>query len=242
MPEVFDQFYLNLTLLNYHFKSGTPLNEKYKKMWGIIKTMIPIFNKLYENNDIQLSDIKNENFNDSSEEKTKYPSNNHQQLNTSDDMCSLFDSDDDKKFQPFQQLIQGEKDSDNNSTDDEDEKDEEGDKNVADLTATSLSQLDYVRKLRWAETIDDEDITDDDTTDDEDNEKDSNGNNSDNNSSINDDKKCSGGNDNNHSDSSETTFSDFSDSGLLKSLDDYDGWNPSNFNNYSTLNQAGIYL
>lgn len=151
--DLFDKFYLELTKLNYHFKTSKELTGKYQTIWGTIQKFIPIFNRIIEN------DIPDLNTFSSKENKTK-----DSDTNIDDDKYNDKSSDSDtvRLNDPFlDELFSSSTNktttyynnsslnlsSSSSSNDYED--DDEGDKQVIDLTSKSLKLLEQIQNNMW---------------------------------------------------------------------------------------------
>jgi len=143
--ELFNDFYIKLTVLNYKYRSKIQLNDAEKNSLNYLKIIIPIFNKLIDKDDLTIEDVKNfSNFsNIGNTDATKEQHTDY-----------LFvDTDTNKEQKPTI------------SDSDDDEPDPEGDKQVEELTEKSLRQLEIIKNKRWI-MIELEDEQDDGEVDD----------------------------------------------------------------------------
>lgn len=139
--KLFDSLYLDLTILNYKFKTNTKLDEKQLKTISYLKLLIPIFNRMQdEGSNIELSSILLEHQSNPIEvpkvlTNDYFPSAPVLRLpidNDSDEYCNM-----------------------NNEslkdTSDDTSEDLEGDLQVNTLTDTTLELLKKIQTTHWAQ-------------------------------------------------------------------------------------------
>ena len=147
--DLFNGFYLKLTLLNYRFRSKLDFLPSDLNIIKHLKILIPIFNRLDEKDDLTIDDVKN--FTSKEEKERKKSSDDY----------------------PFVDTIQNNSLKEQNTSNEEyDEEDPEGDKQIEELTKKSLAQLEAIKNRGWIiiEIADETEITETYSADDEDNE------------------------------------------------------------------------
>jgi len=166
----FDKFYLEITKLNYHFKMKKEMTDEYKKIWETIKVFIPIFNRIIENDTINLEEL------DESTNKTKDNDSNDSNEYNDNSSITLDDLFSDDIFSSQKDKADSKYDTNNNSESNDDEPDVEGDNQVIELTQKNLSLLEKIRNNMWI-------VIDHCDSDNENDSKDNNNNNDDSNES-----------------------------------------------------------
>ena len=147
--ELFKDFFLKLTVLNYKISLGLELDDNYKNIKNSMSIVIPIFNRILSDNTLALKDVI-----DNTKENTK--ENNKIESNL-DDSEYFFVND----YVSSTNIVT----SNTASIQSDDEPDIEGDKLVEELNKKSLEKLEEYKKnnILWIEEDDSSDISSEDS-------------------------------------------------------------------------------
>ena len=116
---MFNSFYLKLTLLNYRYRSKLDFTPDQLNTLKLLKLIIPIFNRLEENDTLTIDDVKNFKPNESETIPSVVTTIHNNSLKEQE-----------------------------TSTED-DVEDPEGDKQIEELTKKALEQLETIRNRGW---------------------------------------------------------------------------------------------
>lgn len=142
LEKVFNPFFKDLMVCRYKLGEGLELTEKQKKSFFNLKFLIPIYQRILEDDSLEINDVMKQ-----------VENRSHK---TSQGGLDGFKSEynfDDKKDTSKKQTTE----EDNIK----DESDEEGDELVGKLTSNSLLKLEKVRENAWCTVRELEDITED---------------------------------------------------------------------------------
>ena len=124
---IFDTFNLNLVALNYKFKTNAKLNDNDKKNISLLKIIIPIFDRIKHDGDIDLNNIISEPVSTCSFKNEVAPF-----------LQLRIDTDSDGYLNEFK-------------SDEETSEDPTGDLQVNNLTEQSLKILKLIKNNNWAQ-------------------------------------------------------------------------------------------
>jgi hypothetical protein len=131
--DLFNSFYLKLTLLNYKYRSKIESSAIEQKFAKCLRLIIPIFNRLQENDNMTIEDVKN--FSENSKEE--YP------------FIDTFKNPSLKENTNVPTITTTTTTPTTEDSEDEDKEDPEGDKQIEELTKKSLAQLELIRQQAW---------------------------------------------------------------------------------------------
>lgn len=131
----FKKFYIQLTVYNFSKMKNMQLKPEYQKLEKCIKVMLPIFNKLMDNDNVTIENIDH--------------TSQQNQLSTSSNVPNInvdTETNDNEYLFLNTNTTDASKQVDNDS---DDEVDEEGDKQVEEITSKSLELLKKIRANGW---------------------------------------------------------------------------------------------
>lgn len=152
--ESFKKFYIKLTVYNFTKMKNMQLKPEYQKLEKCMKVMLPIFDRLMENDNITIDNINH------------IPQQNESSTLSTVPIVNVDTETNDNEYlfvNTSNTIKQSDDDSDN-------EVDEEGDKQVEEITSKSLELLKKIRANGWIyvesdDGYDDLDSDDEETTD-----------------------------------------------------------------------------